>query len=196
MASSMAMTLAGCPSPFWPSTSPVAISSRATVGSAAGLMKPRRVHSTYFGSMPMPCESTPRRSVRTIRSAARRAFFGDILRASSTETMNSARRSWGTTTGSSAMSGPQQAADKGPSASLAPSAARSWLFELRGEATRRGLRQSYVVSRAESTQPSSHDGIRRRSTRTAGRRLASGPFSPACGFFSISLGGQSGDLDA
>ncbi len=50
-------------------------------------MKPARVHSTYFGSMPMPWESTPRRSVRTMRSAEIAAFFGDILRASSTDTM-------------------------------------------------------------------------------------------------------------
>src|SRR5574341_253252 len=49
MASSMAMTPAGCPSPFWPSTRPVARSSRATVGSAHGWMYPRRVHSGYFG---------------------------------------------------------------------------------------------------------------------------------------------------
>src|SRR5882672_5424859 len=49
-----------------------------------------------------------------------------------------------------------RAAEKGPSATQmyvhvgAPSAARSWLFELRGEATRRGLRQriySALVSR-------------------------------------------------
>ena len=65
----------------------VARSSRATVGSASGRMKPARVHSTYFGSMPMPWESTPRRSVRTMRSAERAALLGDILRASSTETM-------------------------------------------------------------------------------------------------------------
>ena len=62
-------------------------------------MKPRCVHSTYFGSMPMPCESTPRRSVRTIRSAVRPAFFRDILRASSTDAMKSPSRSWLTTTG-------------------------------------------------------------------------------------------------
>src|SRR6266496_2958942 len=105
MASSMAMTLAGCPRPFCPSTRPVARSSRATVGSAVGSMKPRCVHSTYLGSMPIPCESTPRRSVRTIKSAVSRAFFGDILSASSTDTMNSARRSRATTTGSSAIAG-------------------------------------------------------------------------------------------
>src|SRR5262245_696165 len=55
---SMASAEAGWPSPFWPSTSAVAPSSRATVGSAQGCTKPARVHSTYFGSMPMPCEST------------------------------------------------------------------------------------------------------------------------------------------
>src|SRR5262244_2889929 len=106
MASSMAIALAGWPRPFCPSTSPVARSSRATVGSAAGSMKPRSVHSTYLGSMPMPCESTPRRSVRTMRSAERRAFFGDIFMASSTEAMKSASRSWLTMTGASAMSRP------------------------------------------------------------------------------------------
>ena len=105
MASSMAMTEAGWPRPFWPSTRAVARSSRATVGSAHGCTNPARVHSTYRGSMPMPCESTPRRSVRTMRSAVRVALRRDILSASSTETMKAVRASTETVTGLSEASG-------------------------------------------------------------------------------------------
>src|SRR5258708_14889989 len=49
--------------------------------------------------MPMPCESTPRRSVRTMRSAVRVALRRDILSASSTETMKAVRASTETVTG-------------------------------------------------------------------------------------------------
>src|SRR6185295_7351809 len=107
MASPIASTEAGWPRPFWPSTSAVAMSSRATVGSASGWMKPARVHSTYLGNIPMPWESTPRRSVRTMSSAAMAAFFGDILSASSTATMYAVSAGAVTVTGASAMSGPR-----------------------------------------------------------------------------------------
>src|SRR5574341_554119 len=103
MASSMAMTPAGCPSPFWPSTRPVARSSRATVGSAHGWMYPRRHHSTYFGSMPIPCESTPRRSVLTMSRAVTSAAVRGIFIAMRTPTMKSCRCVWVTTTGASVM---------------------------------------------------------------------------------------------
>src|SRR5690242_1632951 len=53
--------------------------------------------------MPMPWESTPRRSVRTMRSAVRLALAGDIWSASRTETMKAVSASADTVTGSSAM---------------------------------------------------------------------------------------------
>src|SRR5258705_12230605 len=55
--------------------------------------------------MPMPCELTPRRSVRTMRSAVRVALRRDILSASSTETMKAGRASTETVTGLSDAAG-------------------------------------------------------------------------------------------
>src|SRR5688572_6314454 len=56
--------------------------------------------------MSMPCESTPRRSVRTIKSAVVSAAERPIVIAVSASTRKACRRSWRTRIGASAMSEP------------------------------------------------------------------------------------------
>ena len=56
--------------------------------------------------MPIPCESTPRRSVRTMSSAVMRAVARGIFMATSASTMNSVRRGAVTTTAGSAVAKP------------------------------------------------------------------------------------------
>src|SRR5574338_677538 len=64
----------------------------------------------------MPWESTPRRSVRTMRSAVRLALAGDIWSASSTETMKAVSASADTVTGTSGI----RAASSGKPGDLYP----------------------------------------------------------------------------
>src|SRR5712692_10715009 len=71
----------------------------------------------------------------------------------------------------------EQAAEKSPSAGVRrprPQAQRTWHFELRGAATRRGLSED-DASPADQLSSRLATPRGRRSTRTAGRRLASGP---------------------
>jgi hypothetical protein len=75
----------GCPSDASASTSAVAGFSRTVLNTGFMLSRPARNSASYVGSIEMPCESTPRRSVSTMISAVVSACASDMPHARKTD---------------------------------------------------------------------------------------------------------------